>query len=742
MEPSGSDGSWWAEAQELTDGLGNTLLAARGAGAERPFSARQVDALFRQAHTLKGLYRMLGSASLGELSHAMEEALDQLRKGRRVDPPRTYALLLRGVEALSAGATRAQAHVALDEAAMQALARQFAEAGAEVGGPQPNFSQKRPHSAAPGSASALVAALGVAPASFSASTETTTNAVPAEIAAALRAAAPAHAQGLSDLELERLQSALAQHQRVIRYSAQWRLDALEQGFLAVEEALSGEGELLAQAVQPLVDGEQAALRCDFYVALGSASVDPSALSERLARIGGSELKWAPVVDLPVRGASGMGLLLAGPVTAAGAAGGRPLAGRYGGGSDAAAQTVRVDIRRVDRLLNSVNELTNTKLVLEELSAQLASKPATASAAVALLRESEALERRLKSLQTGLMQVRMVAVGQLFERLLRAGQQAAHELGKEVRFVVHGEATELDKFIAEKLVDPLLHLVRNAVDHGIERPADRRSKGKPAFGTVQLIARTRGGQVAVQVVDDGAGIDVAAIRVSAVQRALVTPAAAAALDEREVLLLLCHPGFSTRHEVSAYSGRGVGLDVAKTELEHLGGAIEISTLAGAGATVSLVTPVTLAIVPALLVAAATQEFALPLAHVVEAVAFEKDDAFVSHGQPFLHVGTRSVPLVDLAHHYAGVVPASEAIDAARLRFVVLVGLGHKRLALLVDDLVAQRDIVVKSLGPRLTQVRSFAGAAELGGGRLILVLNTLTLLHDAELHRPVALGAAT
>ena len=259
------------------------------------------------------------------------------------------------------------------------------------------------------------------------------------------------------------------------------------------------------------------------------------------------------------------------------------------------QTVRVDIHRLDRLMNLVGELSLTKVAFQHISEAMKQMHGFTGLAVDLHKESRNFERRLAELQAGIMEVRMVPLANLFERMVRVGRKIGRELGREVRIEVQGEHTELDKLIVEDLADPLMHLIRNAIDHGIESPEERREVGKNAEGLVRLTAAAQGNHVVVEVSDDGRGINVQNILNAAIARELVSPERATEMNPRDVFNLMFLPGFSTRTEVSEYSGRGVGLDVVKTNISQLSGVIDIDSLEGEGTRFIVTLPITLAII---------------------------------------------------------------------------------------------------------------------------------------------------
>ncbi|HSI05260.1 MAG TPA: chemotaxis protein CheA, partial [Myxococcota bacterium] len=388
------------------------------------------------------------------------------------------------------------------------------------------------------------------------------------------------------------------------------------------------------------------------------------------------------------------------------------------------RTVRVDIRRLDRLMNLVGELGLTRAAFLRITDAMKRERGFSGLAVDLYKEGRNFERRLAELQAGIMEVRMVPLENLFERMQRIGRKIGRELKREVRIDTTGENTELDKLIVEDLADPLMHLIRNALDHGIEPPEERVAAGKPGEGVVKLTAAAQGNHVVVEVSDDGRGIDVKRTLAIAVERGLVTPERAAELTRREIFTLLLLPGFSTRTEVSEYSGRGVGMDVVKTNIAQLSGVIDIDSQEGMGTKVVVTLPITLAIIPALIVAVAGRIYAIPLNNVQETLALTANDVKTIERREVISVRGSTVPLLDLRRLF-------KLPDEARPKtvYAVVAGAGQNRMALVVDDLVAQQDIVIKSLGRWLRNVPGVAGAAELGNSQTILVIDMVELLGE-------------
>jgi len=402
---------------------------------------------------------------------------------------------------------------------------------------------------------------------------------------------------------------------------------------------------------------------------------------------------------------------------------------------AVSQTVRVDIQKLDRLMNLVGELALIRMALERTTEGVRRELGFTGISAELHYTNRNFERRLAELQSGIMEVRMVPLANLFERMVRAGRKMSRELGKEVRLQIKGETTELDKLLVEDLADPLMHLIRNSIDHGIESADERKAAGKPELGSVRLSAEALGNHVVVKVADDGRGINVQRILEEAIERDLITAERAHELSAKEAYNLLFLPGFSTRTSVSEYSGRGVGMDVVKTNISRLSGIIEIDSEPGRGTKLTITLPITLAIIPALIVQVSERTYAIPLNNVMETLSFTPDDVRTIERREVISVRGATVPIVDLRQIFQLSGPPRPEIV-----FGVMIGVGDNRIALAVDELVGQQDIVIKSLGRRLRNVPGIAGATELGSRDTILVIDTVELLNEMT-SREVQLGAA-
>jgi two-component system chemotaxis sensor kinase CheA len=303
------------------------------------------------------------------------------------------------------------------------------------------------------------------------------------------------------------------------------------------------------------------------------------------------------------------------------------------------------------------------------------------------------------------------------------RRLVRESGKDIEFDISGGDVELDKLIVEELSDPLMHLLRNSLDHGVEQPEVRRAHGKPERAVVRLRARQKGNHVVIEVGDDGAGIDEQRVRQVAVERGLVTAEDTDDLDRRELLNLVFLPGFSTRTDVSELSGRGVGLDVVKTNLARLSGLMDLESTRGAGTTFTLTLPLTLAIIRALMVKTAGRMYAVPLNSVLEIVSVKTSELKTIERREVFDVRGQTLPFVRLGRVFG--LPEVERAQ----HFVVIVGLAQQRIGLAVEELAGQHDIVTKPLGGRLRDVRGVSGATELGDRRAVLVLDVGALMEE-------------
>lgn len=384
-------------------------------------------------------------------------------------------------------------------------------------------------------------------------------------------------------------------------------------------------------------------------------------------------------------------------------------------------TIRVDVELLDDLMNLVGELVLARNEIVQLSSN------ESSAEDALSLPAQRLNLITTELQEGVMRTRMQPIGNVWNRFPRVVRDLARASEKMVHVVMEGSDTELDKTIVEAIKDPLTHLVRNSVDHGIEKPEVRRAHGKPAEGVLTLRAFHEGGQVIIEISDDGAGINVAKVVEKAIEKGLIESEAVARMSQRDLVNLIFTPGFSTAAVVTNVSGRGVGMDVVRTNIERIGGSLDVTTEPGVGSTFRVKIPLTLAIIPALMVGCGEERFAIPQVSLLELVRLENNelrrDIEWIHGAPVFRLRGRLLPLVDLSSELG--VSALPLSERRQVNLVVLQSDNHQ-FGLIVDSITDTQEIVVKPLSAALHDVGTFAGATILGDGRVALILDILGL----------------
>jgi two-component system, chemotaxis family, sensor kinase CheA len=393
---------------------------------------------------------------------------------------------------------------------------------------------------------------------------------------------------------------------------------------------------------------------------------------------------------------------------------------------ASESSIRVDVTLLDKLMNLVGELVLARNQILQFS--------NATEDAGLLAPSQRLNLITTELQEGVMKTRMQPIGNIWSKFPRTVRDVATMCGKQVRIEMEGKETELDKTIVEAIKDPLTHIVRNSVDHGIEKPEKRVAVGKPAEGRLLLRAYHEGGQVIIEISDDGGGLDADKIRRKAVEKGLITPEQAARMGEREGVNLIFLPGFSTAEKVTNVSGRGVGMDVVKTNIEKIGGTVDVQSKAGTGTTVRMKIPLTLAIIPALIVTSGGDRYAIPQISLLELVRLDGEDAQkgieLIQGVPVHRLRGRLLPLVYLNRELK---VEDEAPDLSKLPAVNIVVLqaDERQFGLVVDEINDTEEIVVKPLGKQLKGIKTFAGSTIMGDGRVALILDVLGLAQTSN-----------
>lgn len=378
------------------------------------------------------------------------------------------------------------------------------------------------------------------------------------------------------------------------------------------------------------------------------------------------------------------------------------------------KTLRVDIDRLDNLMNLVSELIIIKTRLDDMDEKTDGQKRREAV--------EYLERITSSLHDAVMKVRMVPIENVFNRFPRVVRDLARELSKNIDLIIEGAETELDRTVIDEIGDPLIHLIRNSADHGIETPEERLSKGKPANGTIKLKAYHDGNNVVIEVSDDGRGIDLKKVTRTAIDRGLIDREQAKNLKESEIISFLFEPGFSTKDNVTDISGRGVGLDVVKTKIESLSGGIEVSSLPDHGTTFSIRLPLTLAIIQALMVQLGEEKYAIPLSAIKETVIVSSKDIKKVQKNEVTLLRGNVIPILRLRE----ILDVQSNNNSEEDLTVVIVKKGERDIGLVVDGMIGQQEIVIKSLGNFLKNIKFIAGATILGDGKVALILDVNTM----------------
>jgi two-component system chemotaxis sensor kinase CheA len=660
-----------SEAEEILermrDGLSDLADQQTNSGEADP---EVINQLFRSAHSLKGLSGMFGFDGLGELAHHLEDVLDRVRLGRA------------GLDAAALGL--------LDESvALVALTLEKVESGT-----QDELLDR------------VAEVIGRIDA-WARSPEPATEAAEVELD-------PAMLRALTEYEEHRLQENIRRGRRIQVVEASFDILAFEEGLAELTGAVREVGEVLSILPSP-GEGAESQIRFSLLVATDIPPGDlearlemPGASVREASRAGGAPAVAEPTAVLASDSAVEPSLDPAPELTSL----------------KSISDTVRVDIRKLDELMNLVGELVVQRGALARIARELQALPETARLAAELDKVHKGFERKLQDLQSGVLETRMVPLRQVFEKLSRVVRRLRRDTEKEVRLELRGADTELDKLIVEELVDPLMHIVRNAFDHAIEAPEERRAAGKPAEGCIRLEASQRGNDVVITCSDDGRGIDPAVVHSRAIERGIVSENAP--LADREVLDLIFAPGLTTCTEVTETSGRGVGMDVVRANITALGGLVEAQSELERGTTVTMTLPITLAIIQALIVGVADQQFAIPLNSVRETLLVEPDEIQRSEGRELLNLRGDALPLRRLGREFG-----LGGQDQARTgkQYSVVLGIGDTRVGLLVDRLEGQQDTVIKPIQGPIDSIRGIAGATELGDAGAVLVLDVAALVED-------------
>ncbi len=391
------------------------------------------------------------------------------------------------------------------------------------------------------------------------------------------------------------------------------------------------------------------------------------------------------------------------------------------------QTVRVDVRRLDHLMNLIGELVLGKNRLIRIYGDVEERYDGEKFLEELNQVVSSISAVTTDLQLAVMKTRMQPVGKVFNKFPRMVRDLSRELGKSIELIIEGEETELDKSIVEEIGDPLIHIIRNSCDHGIEPLEERRKLNKPETGKVQLSAYNEGNHIVIKISDDGKGLDPVMLKEKAIEKGVISERDAEGMSDREAFNLIFKPGFSTAKVVSNVSGRGVGMDVVKTNIEKLNGIIEIDSEVGVGTTQKLKIPLTLAIIQALLVGVQEEYYAIPLSSVLETVRISQDEIYTVDGKSVLRLRDEVLSLVRLSD----IFKVDTILESNSDVYVVIIGLADQKIGVIVDYLIGQEEVVIKSLGYYLKNTRGIAGATVRGDGKITLIVDVGAMMDMAK-----------
>ena len=694
-----------------------------------------VNTIFRVAHSIKGGSATFGFSEIASFTHSLETLLDELRSNKLQVTSPTLDLLLKSVDAMRDMLRAVQTKTPIDTKRVaelqseteQILARKDAAAAAPPAAPNGASAPAAPvpaSSSTPDSPAASAPAAAPAVAAPPAPTVASPSAASRQWKISFRPYPELFARGNDPLRMIRELKELGTVEVEVSFDSLPEFSKLDSQHCYLSWSLGLTGDVAEEAIREVFDW--ATGDCDLDVvevkaAAGAAPAAP-ALDDDLVNhaliaefdammAADAAPKYAPVVAEPTHEpAPPKARSAAEPTIAPDLKTPKSETSAASGIGDSG--SIRVSVEKIDELMNTVGELVITQSMLSQLGKNLEG-PSSEQFRLGLAE----LERNMRELQESVMRVRMLPISFVFSRFPRMVRDLAQRLGKEVNLVLTGEHTELDKTVLEKIGDPLVHLVRNSVDHGIEMPDVRKANGKPSFGTLRLDASHRGGNICVEVGDDGGGLNPAKILAKAKSRGIVGPNDV--LTDSQACELIFMPGFSTAETTTDISGRGVGLDVVRRNVKELGGSIEVKNELGKGARFVITLPLTLAIVDGQSISVGKQNYIVPLISIIESLQIKQGalNRVAGQGEVFSFRGDY-VPVIRL-HEIFGVEPRAHDLHQG---LIVIVEGDGRRVGLFVDDLLGQQQVVIKSLETNYGHIDGVSGATILGDGSVALILD--------------------
>jgi len=653
-----------AEAEEIVDKLSLDLVGLSDCSETGECNPELLNSIFRGAHSLKGLAGMFGFTALAELAHNLENLLDSLRLGKIALTQSTLNVLFDSMDLLGI------------------LVRVAGSGGGEEHDVAPAIERINScvTATAPADSESPLAKLGLPQKALNA---------------------------LTEYEEHRLLENVKKGRNIYSVHASFTLDSFDQDLAELTELLKSRGEVISTLPSA---GAGLELSIDFEILFGSDKdvVEITALVDRenvtITQLGSDKIEGEHVYTEEAE-------------TSAEPAGDSLLTAK------SFSRTVRVDIGKLDELMNIVGELVLSHSMIADLAIRMRNDEHSSHAGD-LAKSAKLLERKLSELQKGVMDIRMIPVGQLFEKMTRIVRKLSREQGKKVELKLFGANTELDKLIMEDISDPLMHLIRNSIDHGIESPVERIRTGKDEKGIIKLSSYQKGNHVVIEVEDDGRGIDLAKVKRKALEKGLIK--GLEDVSDRDAMDLIFLPGFSTSEAVSNISGRGVGMDVVRNNIANVSGMVDIESRVGCGTRVIITLPITLAIIKALIITSIGKTYAIPITSVLETLMIEDKDVQTVERKKVIQLRETTLPLLHLGDFFG----MEGAVEQTTSAYVVVVGVAEKRRGIVVDDLIGQQDIVIKSMGETFKSCKGISGAADLGDQRTILVLDAGGIINEA------------
>lgn len=684
-----------AEAEEIIEQLGSELADLSDMVESGDLNPDVLNSIFRGAHSLKGLAGMFSFSDIAELSHNMENLLDWLRLGKLNLTQQLMAVLFDSHELLSTLVR------VLASGEGTPMAQEIAVCVAKINA-----------CLAPPKTSSTVSPLE-------------SLGLPAAILSAL-----------TEYEEHRLKDNLAKGRTIFNIHTSFDLITFDTELSAVTDVLKGCGEVISTLPSVGVNIET---NIDFEILFGSkrtlaelkAAVERDSVS--VVQLGSNPVaEKLPATETPVKAAAATVVPDTKLPTVAATGTQSPVDSTLLPttppnddsplSAKSMSRTVRVDIGKLDELMNIVGELVLANSTIAGVTAKMRNE-GYSPLAIELGKAAKGLERKLSDLQKGVMEIRMIPIGQLYEKMSRIVRKISREQGKRVDLKFFGADTELDKLIVEDISDPMMHIIRNAIDHGIESQDERKAQGKNEKGTIRISSYQKGNHVVIEIEDDGGGIDIEKVKNKALQKGLVNDIST--VSDRDAIDFIFLPGFSTNETVSEVSGRGVGMDVVKNNISAISGMVDIETRKGEGSRFIITLPITLAIIKALIIRCSGRTYAVPITSVLESLLMTSKDIMTVERKEVTQLRESTLPLLRLSHYF----DIKSDGESPKEFYVVVVGVAEKRLGLVVDDLICQQDIVIKPLGESFKRFRGISGAADLGDQRTILVLDVGGIINE-------------